>query len=44
MCTLFGVKHLTIAAYPLLTNGQAEKFNKTILVRIQHYVAKHQKN
>lgn len=44
MYVLLGDKHLEKAAYHPKTSGQAERFNTTLLVRFQNYVAKHQKN
>lgn len=44
MCSLLGVKPLTTAAYRIQTNDRAERFNKTIYVRLRHYFVEHQKN
>ena len=42
VCGMLGVKHFFTTAYHPQTNGQAERFNKTILDRIRHYVVEHQ--
>lgn len=42
VCALFGIKRLTNTTYFLQTNGQAKRFNKTILTSLRKYVAKHQ--
>lgn len=44
MCALFGVKHYNLTMYHPQKNGQAERFDKTIFTRLEHYVAEHQKN
>lgn len=38
---LLGVKQLTATAYIPQTNGQGERLNKKILMRLQHYVAEY---
>lgn len=35
------VKHVSTAAYHLQTSDQAERFNKTILTCVRHFVAEH---
>lgn len=37
-CVLMGKKLKTTAAYHLLTNGQTERYNKTIIKRLCHYI------
>lgn len=41
LCRLLGVKHLTTAAYHPQTNEQPEVFNRTIVIRLWHFFAKH---
>lgn len=41
ICAVLGTRHLTTTAYYLQTNGQAKRFNKTIIARLQHCVAEH---
>lgn len=35
------IKHLTTTAHPPQTSGQVERFKRTIVARLQHYVAEH---
>lgn len=44
MCAFLGVEHLTVAVYHLQTYVQTESLNETNLVRLQGYVAGHQKD
>lgn len=44
MCAIHGVKHFAIAAYHPQTNDQTERYNMTILMRLQQYVSKYQKD
>lgn len=44
LCSFLGVKHLTTTAYHPQPDGQAERFNKTVITRPRHYVAEHQHN
>lgn len=44
ICSLLGVKHLTTTAYHPQTKGQVEHYNKTIVTRLRHYVAEHQRD
>lgn len=39
-----GVKHLTMTAYHPRTNAQSERFNRTIITRLRHFIAEHQRN
>lgn len=39
-----GTKHLTLTAYQLQTSWKADQFNKTIISRLQHYQAEHQRH
>lgn len=41
-CHLMGIKRRTTTAYHPQTNGQAERYNKTIAARLRHYVGEHQ--
>lgn len=42
ICTMIGITHFCTTAYHPQTNDQTERFNKTILSRLKHYVAEHQ--
>lgn len=42
VCLFLGLKQLTKTAYHPQTNLQTEKYNKTIVPRLQNYVAEHQ--
>lgn len=42
ICVRLGLKHLTMTAYHLQTNGQVKRFNQTIAGRLRQYVAEHQ--
>lgn len=44
LCSFLGVKHLSITACHPQTSGQAERYNKTIVGRLCHYFAGHQRN
>lgn len=43
-CTHLCTKQSTKTAYHLLTNGQVKRNNKTILTRLRHHVADHQRD
>ena len=42
LCAFLGSKLLNTTAYHPQTNGQAERFNRTIVARMRHYVNEHQ--
>ena len=42
ICRPMGVNHKTTTSYHPQTNGQAERYNKTIVSRLRLYVSKHQ--
>lgn len=44
LCTFFEVNRLTITTYHPKTDGQAEHYNKTIVARLRHTVAKNQRD
>ena len=44
VCAMIGIKHVFTTAYHPQTNGQVERFNKTLAARLRHYVAEHQKD
>ena len=44
LCSILGTKQLFTAAYHPSTNGQTERFNRTILESMTHYVAEHQRD
>jgi transposase InsO family protein len=44
VCKLLGVKQGFTTAYHPATNGQCERFNRTILNAITHYIAENQDN
>lgn len=44
VCALLGVTHIRTTTYSPQTNSQAEQFNNTILTRLQHYAAEHQRD
>lgn len=44
LCAFLGTKHLSTTAYHRETNLQTERYNKTIIARLRHYVAEHQKD
>lgn len=44
LCADLGVKPLATTTYYLHTNGQAERLNRAIVTRPQHYVANKQQN
>ena len=41
ICRLLGVKNLFTTTYHPQTNGQVERFNRTIIAAIRHYVSDH---
>jgi transposase InsO family protein len=44
VCRLLGVKQVLITAYHPQTNGQCERFNRTILSTLSHYISDDQDN
>lgn len=42
VCAYLGVKQLTTTAYNLQTNGQTERYNKTVVDTLWNYVAEHE--
>ena len=44
VCIINGIKHVFTTAYHPQTNGQVERFNKTLAARLRHYVSEHQKD
>ena len=42
LVTMLGVSHLRTTAYHPQTNGQAERYNRTLVTRLIHYVSEHQ--
>lgn len=44
MCRYLGVKHLTKATYHRQTNAQIDRYNKTIVKRLSHYISDHHRN
>ena len=44
VCYFLGVKHLFTTAYHPQTNGQVERYNKTLVGRLAHYVEEHQRD
>ena len=44
ICQFLGVKHSTTTAYHPQTNGQTERYNRTLVERLRHYVSDHQKS
>jgi transposase InsO family protein len=44
VCRLLGVKQVFTTAYNPQTNGQCERFNRTILSAISHYISDNQDN
>ena len=44
VCRIIGIKNLFITTYHPQCNGQVERFNRTILAALRHYVADHPKN
>ena len=44
VCSSLGVKNLFTTAYHPQTNGQSERFNRTLISRLKHYVAEHQRD
>ena len=44
VCRILGVKNVFTTTYHPQTNGQAERFNRTILTALRHYTAEHPKD
>ena len=44
VCIMICIKHVITTAYHPQTNGQVERFDKTLAAKIRHYVAEHQKD
>ena len=44
VCGLLGIRHVLTTAYHPQTNGQAERFNRTLGTRLRHYVTEHQRD
>ncbi|CDF32213.1 unnamed protein product [Chondrus crispus] len=44
VCGLLGIRHVLTTAYHPQTNGQAERFNRTLATRLRHYVSEHQRD
>lgn len=44
ICLAIGSKNLFTTAYHPQTNGQAERYNRTLVTRLRHFVAEHQRN
>ena len=44
VCSTLGIRNLFTTAYHPKANGQVERFNRTLLSGIRHYVAEHQRN
>ncbi|CDF40971.1 unnamed protein product [Chondrus crispus] len=44
VCALLGICHYLMTAYHQQANGQTERFNKTIVQRLRHYVEEHQRD
>lgn len=44
VCTLRGVRHYLTTAYHPETNGQTERFNRTLVQRLRHYLEEHQRD
>lgn len=44
LCRLFGMEHLTSTAHHPQTNGQGELYNRTMVARLHHCIAKHHSN
>ena len=42
ICAALGTTHLRTTAYHPATNGQAERYNRTLAQRLRHYVSEHQ--
>ena len=44
ICLAVGTKNLFTTAYHPQSNGQAERYNRTLVTRLRHFVAEHQDN
>lgn len=44
LCRLMGTKHVTKTSFHPQTNGQKERYNKTMAARLRHYVAGNQRD
>ncbi|CDF32918.1 unnamed protein product [Chondrus crispus] len=44
VCALLGVRHYLTTAYHPQSNGQTERFNRTLVQRLRHYVEEHQRD
>ncbi|CDF38306.1 unnamed protein product [Chondrus crispus] len=44
VCALLGVRPYLTTAYHPQTNGQTERFNRTLVQRLRHYVEEHQRD
>ncbi len=44
VCGLLGTKQVFTTTYHPQTNGQVERFNRTLLQALRNYVAEHQRN
>ena len=42
VCAALGIRRVPITAYHPQTNGQTERYNKTLAARLRHYVNEHQ--
>jgi len=44
VCNLMGIRNLYTSTYHPQTNGQVERFNKTLVDMVMHYIEDHQDN
>ena len=44
VCSMLGLQNYLTTAYHPQTNGQAERFDKTIATRLRHYIEEHQRD
>ncbi|MBR7801843.1 transposase, partial [Undibacterium sp. FT137W] len=44
VCDLMGIKNLFTTTYHPQTNGQVERFNRTLVDMLRHYVEEHQED
>ena len=44
VCALLGLRHYLTTAYHPQSNGQTERFNRTLVQRLRHYVEGHQRD